>query len=175
MMATQLTTVTLYEIQDDLLACLNTVEMLDAPEDAELREELETRIAALITAEIRKVDGITRVMAHLESQADLATLEIKRLQARKHAIEAHSARLEACIRRAMELAGKTVLEGSTSTLQLKKNPPAVFLRDVAAVPAEFKTTTITYGVDKDGIKRAIKAGGDVPGAELVQGDRLVRS
>ncbi len=83
-----------------------------------LKAELEEQIARLVAAEIAKVDGVSRMLAHFENQAAFAAQEIKRLQERKRAFERSYERLESCAKLAMEAAGKTKLEGTTSTLAL---------------------------------------------------------
>jgi len=157
---------TLYQIENELIFLLDTLEGLSEEETA-ISAELEEQIARLIAAEITKVDGISRMLAHFENQAALAAQEIKRLQERKRAFERSYERLESCATLAMQIAGKTKLEGTTSTLALRKSPTSVFLRNFDQVPAEYFTVKIDRWVDKDKVKRALKAGIEVPGAELV--------
>jgi hypothetical protein len=168
------TAVTLYSIQDDLLACFDTLEGLE-DHDTDARAELEARIDTLVAAELHKVDGVSRMLAHFESQGALAAVEIKRLQARKKRMEAQYERLEACVRLAMSISGRSAFEGETSTLTLAKNPAALFVSNAELVPMEYKTTTVTTTVEIDNarLKKDLKAGVIVSGAELVQGDRLV--
>jgi len=157
---------TLYQIEDDLLCALDTIEMV-GDDESTLKAELEEQIARLIAAEVTKVDGVSRMLAHFENQAELAALEIKRIQDRKRGFERSYERLEACAKLAMELAGKRKLEGATSTLSLRKSPTAVFLHNFDQVPAEYFTVKIDRWVDKEKVKRDLKAGIEVPGAELV--------
>jgi len=80
-------TCTLYEIEYELIYLLDTLESL-SPEDEEARVELEEAITRAVEAQIRKVDGISHMLAHFESQAELAGGgEVKRLQGRKKAFE----------------------------------------------------------------------------------------
>ena len=157
---------TLYSLESDLLCALDTIEMVQDDEPA-LKAELEEQIARVVAAEIVKVDGVSRMLAHFENQAALAAQEIKRLQDRKRAFERSYERLESCAKLAMEVARKTKLEGTTSTLALRKSPTSVFLRNFDQVPAEYFTVKIDRWVDKDKVKRALKAGIEVPDAELV--------
>jgi hypothetical protein len=157
---------TLYEIEDELIVALDTLEMIP-DEEPELKIELEEQIARLIAAEITKVDGVSRMLTHFENQAQLAAQEIKRLQGRKHAFERSYERLESYAKLAMEVAGKTKLEGATSTLALRKSPMSVFIHNFDEVPAEYLTVKIDHCVDKEKVKRDLKAGVEVPGAELV--------
>src|SRR5258706_7405430 len=97
-------TCTLYEIEYELLYLLDTLEGL-LPDEEEKRVELEEMIRRAVRVEIQKVDGISRMLAHFESQAQLAAAESERLQARKKAFERAGGRLELYVRSAMELAG----------------------------------------------------------------------
>ena len=161
-----MTPTTLYEIEDDLLVALDTIEMVG--DDERAKAELEEQIARLIAAEFTKIDGVSRMLVHFENQAELASLEIKRIQDRKLAFERSYERLETCAKLAMELTGKRKLEGATSTLSLRKSPTAVFLHNFDQVPAEYFTVKIDRWVDKEKVKRDLKAGIEVPGAELVE-------
>ena len=108
------------------------------------------------------------MLAHFEDQAELAAKEIKRPQDRKRAFERSYERLESCTKIAMEVAGKTKLEGATSTLTLRKSPSSVFIHNFDQVPAEYFTVKIERWVDKEKVKRALKTGIEVHGTELVE-------
>lgn len=164
---------TLYGIEEELDARLNTIDLVDQ-EDAELRAEIEQEIAQLVAAEKSKVDGVCRMLAHFEAQAQFATDEAKRLTQRKRQFEIAGERLERCARIAMEIAGKQQLDGNTSRLKLRLNPPAVLITNAEAVPSAYQIVKTDVSIDKGAIKRAIQSGLDVPGAELIQSDRLER-
>jgi hypothetical protein len=93
---------TLYQIEDELLTVLDTVELVP-DEKLALKAELEEQIARMIAAEIAKVDGVSRMLAHFENQAAFAAQEIKRLQDRKRAFERSYERLESCVKLTMEV------------------------------------------------------------------------
>src|SRR3981081_3810311 len=101
---------TLYEIEYELIYLLDALEGLP-PEEEEARIEIEEMITRAVKAEIQKVDGISHMLAHFESQAQLAAAEGKLLQARKKAFERAGERLEFYVRSAMYLAGVKKLEG----------------------------------------------------------------
>ena len=98
---------TLYQIEDELLAALDTIEMVGT-DDSALKAELEEHIARLIAAEITKVDGVVRVCTPTWNQAALAAEEIKRLQDRKRVFERSYERLESCAKLAMEITSVSV-------------------------------------------------------------------
>jgi len=157
---------TLYEIEDELIIALDSLEMVP-DEEPGLKVGLEEQIARLIATEITRVDGVSRMLTHFENQTQLAAQEIKRLQDRKRTLERSYERLVSCAKLAMEVAGKTKLEGLTSTLALRKSPTSVFIHNFDEVPAEYLTVKIERCVDKEKVKRDLKTGVEVPGAELV--------
>jgi hypothetical protein len=156
---------TLYEIEYELVYLLDTLEGL-LPEEEETRLELEEAITRAVWAEFQKVDGISHMLAHFESQAQLAAEESKRLQARRKVFERSGERLEGYVRRAMELAGVKKLEGQTTTLSLRVAPASVLITSFDAVPAEYKEIRTEVVINKDAVKKALKGGAEVPGADL---------
>ena len=162
-------TCTLYEIEYELTYLLDTLEGL-LPEEEQMRLELEEAITRAVRAEIQKVDGISHMLAHFESQAQLAAAESKRLQARKKAFERSGERLELYVRKAMELAGVKKLEGQTTALALRVAPVSVLITDFDAVPAEYKEIRTEVVINKDAVKKALRGGAEVPGADLSKGN-----
>ena len=162
-------TCTLYEIEYELTYLLDTLEGL-LPEEEQMRFELEEAISRAVRAEVQKVDGISHMLAHFESQAQLAAAETKRLQARKKAFERSGERLELYVRNAMELAGVKKLEGQTTTLSLRVAPASVLITDFDAVPAEYKEIRTEVVINKDAVKKALRGGAEVPGADLSKGN-----
>ena len=162
-------TCTLYEIEYELTYLLDTLEGL-LPEEEQMRLELEEAITRAVRAEIQKVDGISHMLAHFESQAQLAAAESKRLQVRKKAFERSRERLELYVRKAMELAGVKKLEGQTTALSLRVAPASVLITDFDAVPAEYKEIRTEVVINKDAVKKALRGGAKVPGADLSKGN-----
>jgi hypothetical protein len=154
----------LVAIHDYLESLFDTYDMTE--EGSAEREALTLEIAVYLEAEIRKVDSIAGYLGHCESQQDFASQEIKRLQERKQSFARKQARLEDYIQRVMTLAGKSKLEGRTSTLQLKSCPASVEVINQDLVPQEFIRTSITESVDKTAAKAALKVG-EVPGLKLI--------
>jgi hypothetical protein len=158
---------TLYEIEDELISLIET---LDGAEDQSLRAEIEEAIMRTVSEEIQKVDRISQMLAHFESQAQLAAAECKRLQTRKKAFEHSVERLEIYVRNAMQFAGVKKLEGETATLSLRVAPVSVLISDFEAVPAEYKEIRTEVVIDKAAVKKALKGGREVPGAALSEGN-----
>lgn len=179
----------LWTIEAELVALLDSVET--CPE--ELQPELQARIDAYMGQEVSKVDQIAHVLAALEYEQKAAGDEIARLQERKKAAAKAQDRLEAYVCRVIASRGRPRLEGRTNTLSVRPSE-AVVITSADAVPENFKTVSLTMpytvwfrvsgefpdlsgpsvSVDKAAIKKALKAGDDVPGADLEYRSNLVR-
>jgi len=156
---------TLYEISDHLVSLLDTFDMCETDEQ---RAECNAEIERYMDLQIRKVDNFHRYLGHLESQIDLAEKEIKRLKAREAVFANLKERSERYAIFVMQQANLRKLDGDTSTLLLRTNAPGVDVDDEQLVPGKFKTIKQEIQIDKRGIKKAIDAGEDVPGAHLRQ-------
>ena len=74
-----------------------------------------------------------------------------------------------------QVAGITKIEAPWFVLSVRKNPPSVVIDDEAQIPAEFiapPPPAPPPRPDKAAIGKALKAGGSVPGAHLMQTERL---
>jgi len=182
------------------MAHLESIDLTE-PETPE-RAECEMAIRVYMDQLPVKVDSVAWMLAHLEDQAQMAADEIHRLQARKQGFERAQERLEAyCVQVLEQLPeprrGTRKLEGSTSTLALRLSD-AVIITDEVAVPADYKTAcvempapvwenlvrrdeSIIGKLSKQNLKvrvvemkKALKAGESVPGADLEFRNHLVR-
>lgn len=74
----------------------------------------------------------------------------------------------------MEFAQVSKIECPWFVISIRKNPPAVVIDDEAQIPDAYKVVPEPPPPrpDKAKIKDALRAGDDVPGARLVQGERL---
>lgn len=96
------------------------------------------------------------------------------MAARRKAIENRSAGLRNYLLACMQSTGIKKIDCPHFTLSVRDNPPAVDVFDAAQIPAEYmrQPEPPPPAPDKAAIKEAIKAGRDVPGARLTQGQRL---
>jgi hypothetical protein len=135
----------LYAIEEHL-ACLADSEALVSPEqEAEFRAEFQAALLAAAT----KRDAVARFLAHCESQAVLAKVEIERLKKRQAGFVAAVERVEQYVLSVIlklqpDKKGRyPKLEGKTSSFGAALNPPSVNITDDTLVPASCKTVTIT--------------------------------
>jgi hypothetical protein len=159
----------LWEIEETLRELMDSTET--CPD--ELRAELEARIARYVGAEIDKVDRVGAVLSSLDGVAANARTEIDRLRARQQSAERARARLEDYVLRVLRERDGQPLKGRNVTLSVRHSE-ALIVDDPEAVPAEWKRTTVTVDVPKDPIKKAIKAGQEVPGAHIEHRESLQR-
>ncbi|HAM1380007.1 TPA: siphovirus Gp157 family protein [Listeria monocytogenes] len=154
---------TLYSIQDKYQQLLNLAEQLD-PEL--LKDTLESIDDELET----KAENVAFVIKELEGQSLILEKETKRLAERKNTINNNVKRLKQSLFDAMLIANKQKIKTNLFTLDIRKNPHSVFVED--------ESKLINYLVeqpkklDKTKLKDDLKKGIDVPGAVLVQTERL---
>jgi len=172
----------LYVIEDDVQALLECAGTVTPEQEQEYLADLSRALG-----EARdKRDAVAQYMAHAEAQIEFAKAEIKRLQERKAAFEGSLDRIKGYVVRIMEESGQKKLEGNSATLSLRKCPPALEVLDEAAIPATYKTGTLTmpgylidtvldsldldapvalnWSVDKRAIRAALEAGQAIAGA-----------
>ena len=189
---------TLYAIEEHLQSFADTAELVSAEQEQQFLAELHV---ALTTAADKR-DRVGQFMAHVEHQAAFAAAEIKRIQERKRFYEQVAERMEQYIIGVIVSLGTDAkgkprkLEGNVVTFALRNCPPSVQIEDENAVPADYKSVTVTVPlslwnellnsldvdfaarildaakkptltVSKSGIKAALDAGNAIPGALLV--------
>jgi len=117
-----------------------------------------------------KAEAYSKFILKLESEADQAAAEIKRIQAIKKAKENTSTRLRETLRDALMVfgnenpkTGNKAYETALFKLSLRKSQ-SVEILDEASIPPAF--WVIKKEVWKSEISKAIKDGEFVPGAEL---------
>jgi hypothetical protein len=187
---------TLYTIEDQLTALVDTLEIVPVNQE----EELVARIGEALLHAIDKRDSMGRFLAHVDAQIGFADAEIKRLQDRKQTFTRLLDRTEGYMVRVIQSLGQDTkgkwqkLEGRTVTFSLRKQPPSVAIDNEADVPSAYRKATIkiaaplweelldSAGIDlagrvldtakraddvsKSAIKEAIETGTEVPGAHL---------
>jgi len=162
---------TLYEITGTLQALADSLALCQTDEQ---RAECEAEIERTVAQQIHKVDSFCRFLAHLDSQAELAANEIDRLEARRRGLLHVQQSLERYAVRVMQSQNLKSIDGDTSRLSLRLNPPAVEILDEGLIPGKFKRIVQSVAIDKRQIKEAIQAGDSVPGADLHRGTALIR-
>lgn len=159
---------TLGEVVDHLQALHDTIEMITDPE---VRREAEEEIERYIEAEVKKVDNISAYIKFCERQAAAAREDMDQLRDRARTFENRRDRIRKYVVLVMQRMGWMKLDGKTATFYLRDSEPSVVITDLALVPAKFKQ--IEEIPKKREIAQAIKAGEQVPGAELALGGQML--
>ena len=121
-----------------------------------------------------KAANVAMFARNLEATAAAIQDAEKAMADRRKAIEARAERLQAYILLCMRATGMKTIECPYFRLSIRDNPPAVDVFDPAQVPASLMVapTLPPAAPDKAAIKAILKAGQDVPGCRLTQGQRL---
>lgn len=155
----------LYQLTNDY----ETVWQMVLDEDADL-ETLQGTLEAIETSIEVKAHNTAALIKQLDGTAEIIDAEIKRLQARKKAFETKSDNIKAYLHSQLEIAGIDKLKTATFSFTIQNNPAAVNITNPALIPASFQI--IKYDLNRAAIKDALKAGTEVPGAELTVGKSL---
>jgi hypothetical protein len=189
---------TLYRLEDDLAAMIETGE---AGIEPELEEQYRATLSTALQNAIEKRDRVAQFIRFLENQAQFAGEEAKRLTARKALFERAAARLREYVRWTIQSMGQDEkgkfkkLEGHTVTFSLRKLPDTLEVADPAKVPSEYKSLTIEVPqmawekyirengdailpaiintevkLDRRRLLAALKEGLELPGADIRLGD-----
>lgn len=108
-----------------------------------------------------KIETYCKVIKNIEGDAKAVTEEIKRLQAKKKALENHVERMKATMYEAMQAVGKTSAGGKVLKATIQKNGGVLpLIVDEELLPDEFKK--VSYSADNDAIRKALDEGKELP-------------
>jgi hypothetical protein len=113
------------------------------------------------------------VARNLRATADAIKQAEAAMSARRKAMEARADALELRVFNTMLETGIQKIESPYFALKIANNPASVDVFDSLQVPPDYmREVPATYAPDKALIKKALIDGYNVPGARLVQGQRL---
>jgi hypothetical protein len=134
------TSCTLYELEDNLQALVNSIDLAEEPS---ARETILGEIGQALRKATEKRDAVVAFLRHREMQRKFADAEVERIQKRKASIGRVQEELETLVVRVVERyatpdrRGVQRLEGNFSTLRIHKNPDSVLITDAGAIPVAF--------------------------------------
>jgi hypothetical protein len=157
----------IFNIKQEYVELLNQLEEVEGELTPELeaalvisREELETKAA-----------GYAYVVNKLQADEDVIASEIERLKALKASKAKNIERLKTSVRDAMVLFDVVKIETPLMVLSLRKSEETI-ITDETIVAGEYMREKITLTPDKTAIKKAIKEGKKVEGAEVIEKQNL---
>lgn len=164
-------TMKIYEIPGALRELLDR---LDAdPDTGEVDGEALAAYAEYNAAAAEKLEGTACYVRELKAEADAIKAEEERLAKRRKALENKSSRLKTYMMPALEAMGGKV-KGVMASVRIGKSQ-AVTVFDLDALPDAFKRVVTKVDPDKVALKKALKAGEDIPGAALEDRQSVVIS
>src|SRR5580704_17314913 len=137
---------TLYELEDNLEAFANTI---DLAEDEPARRLIVDEIGQALRKTTEKRDAVVAFLRHCEMQQRFAEAEVERIRKRKASIARVQEELESHLVGVVERYAKSDrrgvrrLEGNFSSLRIQKNPDSVLITDIVAVPLAFKQALLS--------------------------------
>lgn len=148
----------LYELSQNYLA----VQDMELDEDT-LRDTLDS----IEEAWEDKAENIVKLIRTVEADEQALEAEEKRFNARKKTEGNKKQFLKRYLEEMMQLTGKTKFKAGVFNISIQNNPPSVEVFDEALLPKQFLMEQPPK-IDRAGIKELLKAGEEVPGAELKQ-------
>lgn len=153
----------LYELDTKIKGCIQLdAEHVVDTEDGEILNLQQ--FEALQMERGQKIEGMCCYIKNLMAEAVAYEAEEKRMRERRAAKEREIDRCKGYL--AGVLYGEK-FETPRCKISWRKSEICNVL-NIDAVPDEFKRTKVTIDADKTAIKKAIKAGAEVPGAEVIQ-------
>jgi hypothetical protein len=161
----------LYELRTEFMDLQN---LLDSAEDDEfaqaVRDTLDGKSGDLEEA----VEQSVRLVRNIESDAAAVQAEIDRLKQRKDGMDRRVASIRDGIRALMDVAGEGSIKTALFTVSLAKGRESVSVVDESLLPDEYVNVKTSITPNKKLIGEALKNGGDVPGCELIRGEKSLR-
>lgn len=152
----------LYELSQNYLAV----------QDMDLEPEtLKDTLDSIEEAFEDKAENIAKWIRNLESDKKAFEEEEKRFKEKKQAADNRIKSLKLYLEDNMRLTGKTKFKAGFFSFAIQNNPPSVEVFDEALLPERFLIEQPPK-IDRAGIKELLKAGEEVPGAELKQTEGL---
>ena len=152
----------LYELSQNYLA----VQDMDL-EPETLKDTLDSIEEAIEV----KAENIAKWIRNLEADKKAFEEEEKRFKEKKQAADNRIKSLKLYLEDNMRLIGKTKFKAGVFNFSIQNNPPSVEVFDEALLPERFLIEQPPK-IDRAGIKELLKAGEEVPGAELKQTEGL---
>ena len=156
----------MYELTADYLAVLAMATDGETPPDA-VADTLEA-----ISGEIElKAENSAVIMQELKAEADKLDAEIKRLTARKNALETNADEIKDRIYNAMKTTKKEKFKTTLFSFSIKKNPPKLVIDDRTKIPKKYLIPQPAK-IDNAAIKAELTAGKKCKYAHIEQGESL---
>lgn len=152
---------TLFEITQEV------IELASLLEEGEFTPELEQQLAITRDELYSKAENYVKVIRSVEGDISVIDAEIKRLKELRDGKSKVVDRMKEAISTAMTAFRVDKIETSLMKLSFRKSE-SVEILDENLIPEQYKLSRVVVNPDKILIKKLIKSGESVPGAEVVE-------
>jgi hypothetical protein len=136
-------------------------------------EQLKEALVALEESKVEKCGNAICYLNMLKHGIEDMKDEEKRIATMRKALESRAKNLESAFAYVLKNMGDKEVITKYGVMKVRKNPPSVVIDDLSKVPTKFQHQKIEVTLDKVAIKNAIKAGEEVAGCHIEQGEKLV--
>lgn len=159
--------IALYELSE---GCRNLLSLVDDDSpDQDILHALTTIEGAI---EVKAV-SIANVIKVIESEAEVIKAEEKRLSLRRKSRENAVSGMKQYLQGVMEQLGMDKIKTPTRTVSVQNSPPSLYISNYDVIPQKYLTLVpAKYEVRHADVKEDLKAGIEIPGAELQIGRSL---
>lgn len=151
----------LYEIDARIKSVMDMVD-----DDGEISTEIVDELMALNQDFIMVADNVAALIKNIEAESDAIKNEEKNLSERRKSKDKKVDGLKKYLASAMIVNGQKKIETPRVKLSTLITP-SVSIIDLSLIPSEYHRIKTVDEPDKDLIKRALKSGETVDGAELI--------
>lgn len=169
-----MTVPSLYQLTTEYTALLHTLSDLDIDAQTALDTIESTGLQESIAERVQSRVFVARAM---RNHAEAIKAEIKRLTALAKHFDGRADALDDSTLSLLQSANIHSIDGTLMIVKVQNNPPAVDVFEPGLLPLEYTRTPPppAPAPDKAAIKEALSRGIDVPGARIVQKQRIVVS
>lgn len=118
-----------------------------------------------------KAEAVACFIKQLEAEAEMLQAEEDALYKRRQAKEHKAVRLRTYLANCIQAAGRDRFETPRVECKFRRSKQVV-VSQLSLVPEEFIKEDVRKSADKKAIRKYIEAGGEVPGADLVECQNL---
>ena len=156
----------LYEIKEQIQLLDRFIEQneLDKEDFKEAFNQIEGTLE-------EKAEGYVKYMRNLSAEAEAFKVEADRMSDKARTLKNHADRIKNTLDETLRELDIKELKAGLFNLKYQKNPPSVNILDMELIPENYKLLQ-EIKLDKKAILQDIKAGQEVAGAELTQGESL---
>lgn len=160
---------TLYELSTDYLALYNRLTIRDLDEET-IQDTLES--TGLADDIHNKAENYALVLNQLENDVKMLDSEIRRLSDRKQMFQSNAVKLKNNLFEQLKKVNETKFKTNLFSFTTRKSQ-SVKVTKIDELPDMYVRVETKKSADKTEIKKAIKSGHPVNGAELVNNESLV--